>query len=77
MLKKQLAINIILNYDLPAYFYIILYHIVLNDIDYIKRCQVCGKYFFSDKNTTLYCDGEYTDGITCKESEIKTLQKRK
>ena len=27
--------------NLSAYFYIVLYHIVLNDIDYIKRCQVC------------------------------------
>ena len=63
--------------NLSAYFYIVLYHIVLNDIDYIKRCQVCGKYFFSDKNTTLYCNGEYTEGITCKEYGIKTSQKRK
>lgn len=63
--------------NLFTYFYIILYHIVLNDIDYIKKCQVCGKYFFSDKNTTLYCNGEYTEGITCKEYGIKTSQKRK
>lgn len=63
--------------NLSAYFYIVLYHIVLNDIDYIKRCQVCGKYFFSDKNTTLYCNGEYAEGITCKEYGIKTSQKRK
>lgn len=63
--------------NLSAYFYIVLYHIVLNDIDYIKKCQVCGKYFFSDKNTTLYCNGEYTEGITCKEYGIKTSQKRK
>ena len=58
-------------------FYIVLYHIVLNDVNYINKCQVCGKYFFSDKNTTLYCNGEYTDGITCKEYGIKTSQKRK
>lgn len=63
--------------NLSAYFYIVLYHIVLNDIDYIKKCQVCGKYFFSDKNTTLYCNGEYTECITCKEYGIKTSQKRK
>lgn len=63
--------------NLSAYFYIVLYHIVLNDIDYIKRCQVCGKYFFSDKNTTLYCNGKYAEGITCKEYGIKTSQKRK
>lgn len=63
--------------NLYTYFYIVLYHIVLNDIDYIKKCQVCEKYFFSDKNTTLYCNGEYTDGITCKEYGIKTSQKRK
>ena len=63
--------------NLFTYFYIILYHIVLNDIDYIKICQVCGKYFFSDKNTTLYCNGNYSDGITCKEYGIKTSQKRK
>ena len=63
--------------NLSAYFYIVLYHIVLNDIDYIKRCQICGRYFFSDKNTTLYCNGKYTDGITCKEYGIKTSQKRK
>ena len=56
---------------------IILYHIVLNDIDYIKKCQVCGKYFFSDKNITLYCNGKYSEDITCKEYGIKTSQKRK
>ena len=63
--------------NLSAYFYIILYHIVLNDIDYIKKCQVCGKYFFSDKNITLYCNGKYSEDITCKEYGIKTSQKRK
>lgn len=63
--------------NLSAYFYIILYHIVLNAIDCIKRCQVCGKYFFSDKNTTLYCNGKYAEDITCKEYGIKTSQKRK
>ena len=63
--------------NLSAYFYIVLYHIVLNDIDYIKRCQVCGKYFFSDKNNTLYCNGKYAEDITCKEYGIKTSQKRK
>ena len=63
--------------NLSAYFYIVLYHIVLNDIDYIKRCQVCGKYFFSDKNTTLYCNGKYAEDIACKEYGIKTSQKRK
>lgn len=60
-----------------TYFYIVLYHIVLNDIDYIKKCQVCGKYFFSDKNNTLYCNGKYAEDITCKEYGIKTSQKRK
>ncbi len=63
--------------NLSAYFYIVLYHIVLNDIDYIKRCQVCGKYFFSDKNNTLYCNGKYAEDITCKGYGIKTSQKRK
>lgn len=63
--------------NLFTYFYIVLYHIVLNDVDYIKKCQVCRKYSFSDKNTTLYCNGEYTEGITCKEYGIKTSQKRK
>ena len=32
--------------SLYTYFYIILYHIVINDKDYIKKCQVCGNYFF-------------------------------
>lgn len=63
--------------NLFAYFYILLYHITLNDVEYIKRCQVCGKYFFSDKNTTLYCNGNYAEDITCKEFGIKTSQKRK
>lgn len=63
--------------NLSAYFYIVLYHIALNDIDYIKKCQVCGKYFFSDKNNTLYCNGKYAEDITCKEYGIKTSQKRK
>lgn len=63
--------------NLFTYFYIVLYHIVLNDIDCIKRCQVCGKYFFSDKNNTLYCNSKYAEDITCKEYGIKTSQKRK
>ena len=63
--------------NLSAYFYIVLYHIVLNDIDYIKRFQVCWKYFFSDKNNTLYCNSKYAEDITCKEYGIKTSQKRK
>ena len=63
--------------NLFAYFYILLYHIALNDVEYIKRCQVCGKYFFSDKNNALYCNGKYAEDITCKEFGIKTSQKRK
>ncbi len=63
--------------NLSSYFYIVLYHIVLNNIDYIKKCQVCGRYFFSDKNTTLYCNNKYADDMTCKEFGIKTSQKRK
>lgn len=63
--------------SLYTYFYIILYHIVINDKDYIKKCQVCGNYFFSDKNTTLYCSGKYNKKMTCKEYGIKTSQKRK
>ena len=63
--------------NLFTYFYIVLYHIVLNDVDYIKKCQVCGKYFFSDKNNTLYCNGKYAEDVTCKEYGIKTSQKRK
>ena len=63
--------------NLFTYFYIVLYHIVLNDVDYIKKCQVCGKYFFSDKNNTLYCNGRYAEDITCKEYGIKTSQRRK
>lgn len=63
--------------NLFAYFYIILYHITLNNVEYIKKCQVCGKYFFSDKNNTLYCNGKYSKDITCKEYGIKTSQKRK
>lgn len=63
--------------NLFAYFYILLYHITLNDVEYIKRCQVCGKYFFWDKNNTLYCNGKYAEDITCKEFGIKTSQKRK
>ena len=63
--------------SLYTYFYIILYHIVINDKDYIKKCQDCGNYFFSDKNTTLYCSGKYNKKMTCKEYGIKTSQKRK
>ena len=60
-----------------TYFYIILYYITLNNTEFIKRCQVCGRYFFSDKNTTLYCNNKYADDMTCKEFGIKTSQKRK
>lgn len=63
--------------NLFTYFYIILYHITLNNVEYIKKCQVCGKYFFSDKNNTLYCNGKYSKDITCKVYGIKTSQKRK
>ena len=60
-----------------TYFYIVLYYITLNNVEFIKRCQVCGRYFFSDKNTTLYCNNKYADSMTCKELGIKTSQKRK
>lgn len=63
--------------SLYTYFYIILYHVIVNEEDYIKKCQVCGNYFFSDKNTTLYCNGKYNNKMTCKEYGIKTSQKRK
>ena len=63
--------------NLFEYLYIILYHITLNNVEYIKKCQVCGKYFFSDKKNTLYCNGKYSKDITCKEYGIKTSQKRK
>lgn len=35
------------------------------------------KVLFSDKNITLYCNGKYSEDITCKEYGIKTSQKRK
>lgn len=63
--------------NLYAYFYIILYYITLNDVEYIKKCQVCGKYFFADKNNISYCNGMYSENITCKEYGTKTSQKRK
>lgn len=63
--------------NLFAYFYIILYYITVNDVEYIKKCQVCGKYFFSDKSNALYCNGKYSEDITCKEYGTKTSQKRK
>lgn len=63
--------------SLYTYFYIILYHIVINEKEYIKKCQVCGNYFFSDKNNSLYCNGKYNKKMTCKEYGIKTSQKRK
>lgn len=63
--------------SLYTYFYIVLYHIVLNEEDYIKKCKICGNYFFAKKNTTLYCDSQYNKKMTCKEYGIKTSQKRK
>ena len=63
--------------NLFAYFYIVLYYITLNDVEYIKKCHVCGKYFFADKNNTSYCNGMYSEDVTCKEYGIKTSQKRK
>lgn len=63
--------------DIYTYFYIVLYHITLNNYEYIKKCNVCGHYFLSKKETTLYCNNKYTDKITCKEYGIKTSQKRK
>lgn len=63
--------------DIYTYFYIVLYHITLNKYEYIKKCNVCGHYFLSKKETTLYCNNKYTDEITCKEYGIKTSQKRK
>lgn len=63
--------------SLYTYFYIILYHIVINEEEFIKKCQICGNYFFSDKNTTLYCNRKYNNKMTCKEYGIKTSQKRK
>ena len=63
--------------DIYTYFYIVLYHITLNKYEYIKKCNVCGHYFLSRKETTLYCNNKYTDEMTCKEYGIKTSQKRK
>lgn len=63
--------------NLFAYFYIVLYYITLNDVEYIKKCQVCGKYFFADKNNISYCNGMYSEDISCKEYGTKTSQKRK
>src|SRR5574344_146769 len=60
-----------------TYFYIVLYHITCENNEFIKKCQVCGRYFFSNKESTLYCNRKYSDDMTCKEFGIRTSQKRK
>lgn len=60
-----------------TYFYIVLYHITCENNEFIKKCQVCDRYFFSNKESTLYCDHKYSDDMTCKEFGIRTSQKRK
>lgn len=63
--------------DIFTYFYIIFYYITLNKNFYIKKCNLCNKYFLAKKENTLFCNNKYTDDMTCKEYGIKTSQKRK
>lgn len=63
--------------NLFTYFYIVLYHIVAENKEFIKKCLVCDRYFFTDKESTLYCNKKISDDMTCKEFGIKTSQKRK
>lgn len=63
--------------NIYTYFYIILYHIVLNKYEYINKCKICGNYFLTDKTSAIYCNNIYIDNMTCKEYGIKTSQKRK
>ncbi len=63
--------------DIFTYFYIIFYYITLSKNTYIKKCNICNKYFFSKKEETLFCNNKYLNNMTCKEYGIKTSQKRK
>ena len=63
--------------NIYTYFYIILYHIVLNKYEYINKCKICGNYFLTDKTSAIYCNNIYINNMTCKEYGIKTSQKRK
>lgn len=63
--------------DIFTYFYIVLYYITLNKNKYIKKCNICRRYFFAEKENTLFCNNKYITNMTCKEYGIKTSQKRK
>lgn len=58
-----------------TYFYLIIYFLTLSDSGYIQKCHHCGRYFYTDKINTVYCDRVYEDGSTCKTLGAKLSQK--
>ena len=60
-----------------TYFYLIIYFLTLSNSGYIQKCHHCGRYFYTDKINTVYCERVYKDGSTCKSLGSKFSQKRR
>lgn len=63
--------------DIYTVFYILLYHVVLQNKLNIKKCKNCDKYFATTKANIVYCDRLFTDDRTCKDIGNSISQKRK
>lgn len=58
-------------------FYISLYNLVINNIEFIRLCKNCHRYFITSKSNTFFCDNIYQNNKTCKEVGNQLQQKRK
>lgn len=63
--------------DIFTMFYILLYHIVLQNNLIIKKCKNCNKYFATTKINIVYCDRLFENNKTCRDIGNSLSQKRK
>lgn len=73
----QAAHTIFTTDSIYTYFYLIIYFLTLSHSGYIQKCHHCGRYFYTDKINTVYCDRVYEDRSTCKSLGAKLSQKRR
>lgn len=71
----QAAHTIFATDSIYTYFYLIIYFLTLSNSGYIQKCHYCGRYFYTDKINTVYCNRIYEDGSTCKSLGSKLSQK--
>lgn len=58
--------NIYTSNELGDILFIILSQLIQN-IDQIRICQNCGRYFIPNKSNEIYCDFLHKDGTTCRD----------